>query len=127
LSSVGLRAPIVQFKTDENLPESVAALLRSAGHDVATALGEGLGGVGDSQVTAVCRREQRALLTLDRGLGDIRAYPPADYSGIVVLRTRNQEIDTLLTLVRRLIALLATRPLVGSLWIVDDRRVRIRR
>jgi len=71
--------------------------------------------------------EGRALLTLDRGLGDIRAYPPAEYLGIVVLRARNQEIDTLLSLVRRLIALLGTHPLVGTLWIVDERRVRIRR
>jgi len=117
----------VKFKTDENLPVSAAALLRSAGHDVATALDEGLGGIADPQVAAVCRKEGRALLTLDRGLGDIRTYPPADHAGIVVLRTRNQEIDILLALVRRLIALLATHPLVGTLWIVDERRVRIRR
>ena len=98
----------MQFKTDENLLLSAAVLLRSAGHDVATALDEGLGGVADPQVVAICRNERRVLLTLDRGLGDIRAYPPADYGGIVVLRTRNQEIDTLLALVRRLIALLPT-------------------
>ncbi len=117
----------VRFKTDENLPATAAALLRSAGHDVTTALDEGLGGVADPRVAAVCRMEGRALLTLDRGLGDIRAYPPAEYPGIVVLRARNQEIDTLLSLVRRLIALLGTHPLGGTLWIVDERRVRIRR
>ena len=32
----------VQFKTDENLPATAAALLRSAGHDVTTALARGL-------------------------------------------------------------------------------------
>jgi hypothetical protein len=74
----------------------------------------------------VCRREGRALLTLDRGLGNIREYPPVEYPGIVVLRVRNQEIDTILALIRRLIELLETRPLAGTLWIVDEYRVRIR-
>ena len=116
-----------KFKMDENLPETAAVLLRAAGHDVTTALEEGLGGVADPRVVAVCRTEGRALLTLDRGLGDIRAYPPAEYHGIVVLRARDQEIDTILALIRRFIALLGTRSLVGTLWIVDERRVRVRR
>lgn len=117
----------VKLKTDENLPDSAAALLRAAGHDVTTALVEGLGGAADPQVAAVCRGEARALVTLDRGLGDIRAYPPVDYHGIVVLRTHDQEIDTILALVRRLVPLLETQSLAGALWIVDERRVRIRR
>jgi predicted nuclease of predicted toxin-antitoxin system len=117
----------VKLKTDENLPETAAALLRAAGHDATTTVNEGLGGAADPRVAAVCRTEGRALLTLDRGLGDIRAYPPAEYHGIVVLRPPNQQIDTLLALVRGVIALLEIHPLEGSLWIVDDRRVRIRR
>lgn len=116
-----------KIKIDENLPETAAGLLRAAGHDVATTFEEGLGGAGDPRVAAVCQAEGRAILTLDRGLGDIRAYPPAEYHGIVVLRARNQEIDTVLGLVRRLISLLETHSLAGALWIVDERRVRIRR
>jgi predicted nuclease of predicted toxin-antitoxin system len=116
-----------KLKTDENLPEAVAALLREAGHDVTTVLEEGLGGVADPQVAEICRTEGRALLTLDRGLGDIRAYPPAEYPGIVVLRTSGQQIDAILAPIRHLIALLATHSPVGALWILDEHRVRIRR
>lgn len=116
-----------RFKTDENLPETAAAILRAAGHDVTTALGEGLGGGVDPTVAAACRAEGRALLTLDRGLGDIRAYPPADHHGIIVLRARDQAIDTVLALIRRLVVVLETNPLSGTLWIVDEHRVRIRR
>lgn len=36
-------------------------------------------------------RETRALITLDQDSGDIRAYPPGDYSGLVVLRLRRQD------------------------------------
>jgi len=105
-----------RFKTDENLPETAATLLRAAGHDVTTALEEGLGGVADPRVAAACRTERRALLTLDRGLGDIRAYPPAEYDGIVVLRLRVQDIDTILASVRHLLGLLdaSTRATASS-------------
>jgi predicted nuclease of predicted toxin-antitoxin system len=116
-----------KLKTDENLPKTAADLLRAAGHDVSTVLEQGLRGVTDSRVAAVCRSEGRALLTPDRGLGDIRAYPPADYPGIVVLRAGGQEIDRIIGLIRRLIALLETQSLGGTLWILDERRARIRR
>ena len=88
---------------------------------------QGLCGEADSRVAVACRCEGRALLTLDRGLGDIRAYPPAEHSGLVVLRAGDQEIDKILGLIRRLIALLETQSLTGTLWIMDERRVRIRR
>ena len=65
-------------------------------------------------------------MTLDRGFGDIRAYPPAEYPGVVVLRARDQNIDAILALTQRLITLLETRSLPGALWIVDERRLRIR-
>ena len=91
-----------------------------------TVLDEKLGGAADPRVAEVCRTELRALVTLDRGLGDIRAYPPTDYHGIVVLRPRDQSVDAILALIQRFRALLETNSLVGALWIVDERRVRIR-
>ena len=90
-------------------------------------LEEKLGGAADPEVSEVCRSETRALVTLDRGLGNIRAYPPTDYHGIVVLRPRDQSVDAILALVQTLLALLETNSLAGVLWIVDERRLRIRR
>ena len=34
---------------------------------------------------AVCRADGRALITLDTDFGNVRAYPPADHPGIIVL------------------------------------------
>jgi len=116
----------VKFKTDENLPNAAVAILRAAGHNVTTVLEEELGGAADPRVAQICRTEQRALITLDRGLGDIRAYPPADYHGIVVLRPRDQGIDAIVALIQRIGPLLESHSLVGTLWIVDERRVRVR-
>jgi predicted nuclease of predicted toxin-antitoxin system len=35
-------------------------------------------------------RESRMLITLDRGFGDIRRYPPGTHAGIAVMRCADQ-------------------------------------
>jgi len=67
----------VKFKLDENLPVSAAVVLAAAGHDADTVLGEQLTGRADQDVVAASTAAQRVLISLDVGLGDIRAYPPA--------------------------------------------------
>jgi predicted nuclease of predicted toxin-antitoxin system len=66
----------MRFKVDENLPQEVAAVLRSAGHDALTLLDQGAAGSPDAVLATLLQRERRALLTLDLGFGDIRLYPP---------------------------------------------------
>ena len=80
----------MKFKPGENLPASATAILTSAGHDVDTVTHEGLTGAPDQDVVATATAAGRILISLDRGLGDIRAYPPASHAGIVVLRLTDQ-------------------------------------
>jgi len=82
---------MVLLKVDENRPAEASALLQQAGHDALSVHDQQLVGSADSGIAAVCRREGRALLTLDLDFADIRAYPPEDYSGIVVMRLARQE------------------------------------
>ena len=72
----------MKFKLDENLPVSSAAILASAGHDVDTVPAEGITGAPDQDVVAAATQAGRILVTLDVGLGDIRAYPPGSHAGI---------------------------------------------
>ena len=51
---------------------------------------EGLGGAPDRDVVAAATAAERILVSLNRGLGDIRAYPPGSHAGIVVLRLTDQ-------------------------------------
>lgn len=80
----------MKFKLDENLPVSSARALTGRGHDVDTVTTEGLTGAGDPDVVAAAAAEARVLITLDRGMGDIRSYPPGSHAGIVVLRLTDQ-------------------------------------
>ncbi len=111
---------------DENITLDAATLLREAGHDVRTALQEGLGGRADLKVLEVCRSEIRVLITLDSDFSDIRRYPPADHAGIWVLRPATQSVENTLNAVRSALALLESEPTERRLWLVEPGRIRIR-
>ncbi len=114
------------FKIDENLPVEAAELLRDAGHTAATIHDQKMVGYPDPDVASVCQQERRALVTLDLDFSDIRVYPPDQYHGIIILRTRINAKPFALALVQSIIPLLGQEPIDGRLWIVDERRVRIR-
>lgn len=116
----------MKFKTDENLPEEAAELLRSAGYDASTILEQSMGGELDPEVASVCRREQRILVTLDLGFADIRTYPPEEYHGLIVLRLRQQDKAHVVGVIEQLLPMLETEQLANRLWIVEEDRIRIR-
>lgn len=116
----------MKFKTDENLPIEAAATLREYGFDAQTVWDESLSGATDEVVSAYARAESRVLLTLDMDFANIRAYPPDQHAGIIVLRLKSQDRTTVVTYVRRLAAVLNQRSPVGELWIVERDRIRFR-
>ena len=116
----------MKFKVDENLPIEVAELLQQAGYEAATVHDQNLIGENDLNLASVCQAEQRALITLDTDFADIRVYPPNQYSGIIVMRLKQQDKGSVLKIVTRLVKALPTEELVGYLWIVDEQRIRVR-
>lgn len=117
---------MLKFKVDENLPIEVAALLVAAGHNALTVPMQRMGGQPDHHVAGVCQHEARAIVTLDLDFADIRAYPPGDYAGIVVLRLARLDMHRILSAIKRLLPVLQQEPLAGQLWIVDEVSVRMR-
>lgn len=117
----------MNFKIDENLPAEVANLLISAGHDAETVFDEGLVGADDQNIIEVCTSENRALVTLDLDFSNVRAYPPSDHSGLIVLRLRRQDKQHVLKVVSQILDMLEREQLVGRLWIVEEDRIRVRK
>ena len=76
----------MRFKTDENLPAEAATILQGAGFDAESVWDEHLSGADDETIAARARDEDRILLTLDLDFANIRAYPPGQHTGIIVLR-----------------------------------------
>ena len=116
----------MKVKIDENLPLEVADLFRTAGHDATTVGDERLGGRPDATLASLVRREERAFVTLDLDFADIRAYPPEQYAGLVVLRLNHQDKPHVLQVMARLMPVFTLEGLEGHLWIVEEGRVRIR-
>jgi predicted nuclease of predicted toxin-antitoxin system len=116
----------MKFKIDENLPVDAAILLSEAGHDAHTVLQEGLGGVGDQELAALCKREGRTLVTLDQGFADIRLYPPNQFPGLIVFKLHSQNKFSVVSQLQRLAGLLEKESPNGQLWIVELSRVRVR-
>ncbi len=116
----------MRFKTDENLPVEVARLMLSHGHDALTVQDQELGGTTDPTLAAVCNAENRIFVTLDTDFSDIRQYPPGSHPGIIVFRISRQDKVSILSVTRRLLQSLSEQSPMGVLWIVDERRIRVR-
>jgi predicted nuclease of predicted toxin-antitoxin system len=116
----------MKFKVDEHLPIEIAVLLHDAGHDATTVWSEQLAGTDDSTLASVCQQEERILVTMDVGFADIRTYPPQNYSGLIVLRLKQQDKLYVLNVFTRILQLFATTPLEQRLWIVEEELVRVR-
>jgi predicted nuclease of predicted toxin-antitoxin system len=116
----------MRAKLDENLPVEAAELLRTAGWECDTVYDEGLAGADDPKVAAACQAGARVLFTLDLDFADIRAYPPSEYVGIVVLRPTEPSRRQTLELVTRVLPVLSVEWIEHRLWIVEPARVRVR-
>jgi predicted nuclease of predicted toxin-antitoxin system len=116
----------VRFKIDENLPRDIAGDLRKLGHEAETVVEEGLTGKSDQVILHLVEAETRVLLTMDKGIADVRAYPPQNYAGIVLFRPRTAGRTATLTLVRSFLPTLVKTDPSGRLFVVSEAGIRIR-
>ena len=118
----------MRLKLDENLGGAIAKVLAAAGHDVATVRGQDLCGEQDHAIAAVCRAENRVLVTCDLDFGDPISFPQGRGPGIIIVRLRKGSMGGDLEMaVKVLIVALADQSPDGGLWVVDGQRLRIRR
>jgi predicted nuclease of predicted toxin-antitoxin system len=117
----------VRIELDENLPDSVIDGLAGVGHDVDTVRDEGLRGAKDPAVLAGATAHDRLLVTLDRGLGDIRAYPPGTHSGVLVIRLDLQSPRAIRHAAERIASEVEFDDLRGCIAVWRDGELRVRR
>ncbi|MBI5055673.1 MAG: DUF5615 family PIN-like protein [Nitrospirae bacterium] len=116
----------MQFKIDENLPIEIAQQLITAGYDAKTVIEQQLQGAKDPILTDKCKNENRVLITLDTDFSDIRAYPPHELAGIIILRLGSQARQHVINAIQRIIPVIGSEPLNQRLWIVEETIIRIR-
>ncbi|XYH99842.1 DUF5615 family PIN-like protein [Sorangium sp. So ce1128] len=117
----------MRLKLDENLSRHLKTELTALGHDVDTVADEGLLSAADPVVGLAAKDAGRVLMTLDVEFADLRKYRPGTHPGIVLFRPARRSIRTTNEMVMAFAALLDQLDVNGSVVVVDDTRVRIRR
>jgi hypothetical protein len=88
----------------------------------------GLGASPDLEIAQYAREHSLCLLTGDWGFADIRAYPPPQYPGIVIIGLPDgADSARIIELVQLLLRQSDLLPLIpGRLAIVEKGRIRLR-
>ncbi len=116
----------MKFKLDENLPVELASDLAEAGHEARTVVQEGMAGIADSYLLETARREDRILMTLDKGIANIHTYRPGAFAGIVLFRPDSMGRGAVLRFVRDHLSKVLELELKGRLVVVTGRGIRWR-
>lgn len=115
----------MRLKLDENLGSSIQDIFRKAGFDSPTVRDEGLAGAPDPEVFLTARREDRILVTLDHGFGNVLAYRHDDTPGVAVLNLpANPSLPLIRILAATFIEALKKHDIRGRVWIVEPGRIR---
>lgn len=118
----------MRFLIDADLPRSCSEVIRRLGHEAVDVRDVGLRTAADEEIAAYARREGLCLITADYDFSDVRAYPPQQYEGLVVLTLHASATSTYIN--RLLESFLREEDvlveLAGKLAIVEPGRVRLR-
>jgi predicted nuclease of predicted toxin-antitoxin system len=117
----------VKIKIDENLSRHLKEPLAQLGHDVSTALEEGLLGKVDIEIGAAAKSEDRMIFTLDLDFADLRKFAPGSHPGVILFRPRSMGPFTVNQFVLKFSQETELTTLARCLTIVEPHRIRVRR
>jgi predicted nuclease of predicted toxin-antitoxin system len=116
------------FLIDEDLPRSLAPLLKQAGHVVEDVRDVGLRGRPDAEVFEAARARGMALLTGDVGFSNLLHFPLGTHSGIIVARLPNELPARRVNQgILEALGALGEEEIRGNLVIIEPGRIRLRR
>ena len=119
---------MTRFLVDEDLPRSLAHLLRTEGLDAEDVRDVGLRGKTDSEVLQYAVSQDRALVTADLDFANLLTVPLGSHRGIVVARLPNElPVTHVNGAIVEAIRALSEGDLSGALVIVEPGRIRLRK
>jgi predicted nuclease of predicted toxin-antitoxin system len=84
-------------------------------------------GAADGTIFQWAQANSAVVITFDEDFADARMYPAGSHAGVIRLRVWPTTIENTEEALARLLETITDEELPGSLIIVDQRRIRIRR
>ena len=114
---------MASFLVDECVSVQTFRLIRALGFTVKTVPDISHHGATDSELFKAAHGQSLVIVTLDRGFGDVRIYPPGSHNGIIVLKAYDlvslQKCHNVLEMLLKV-----ESEFKGTLFVVDGNRYR---
>jgi len=81
---------MLRFLVDEDMPRSLAEVLRAKGFEVLDVRDCGLRGGSDDEIFEFAQKERAIILTGDTGFGNLLRFPLGSHCGIVIANFPNE-------------------------------------
>ena len=111
----------MKFLADENIRREVISFLDSSGYDVVSTLK----GSRDSEIAKKARKEKRIIVTHDNDFANRLLYPPAEFSGIVLIKIHPPTKELIIKALKNLFNTLSPSELGRKLVILEPEGFRI--
>lgn len=120
---------ILRILFDQNIPPSVCGFVRKRkpSWEVRHVNDVGLQGATDDTIFHWAQSDGSIVITFDEDFADARMYPAGSHAGVVRLRVWPTTVENTETALMRLFDSVAEEDLLGSLVIVDQAKIRVRR
>ena len=114
---------------DQNVPRQVCAFLRRQrpAWVVQHVADVGLWGASDEAILGWAQLDSSVVITFDEDFADARMFPVGSHAGVIRLRVWPTTIEKTEEGLARVLREIQDSILPGSLVIVDERRIRVRR
>jgi len=118
----------VKLLLDQNRSHRLAKLLTSIGHDAVHGAELGLSSAEDAEILTVAAKSDRVLVSADTDFAALLALREATKPSVILFRTRSQRsAEDQFNLLRELLPMFDQDLAIGSVLVVADDRVRVRR
>ena len=114
---------------DQNVPPSVCGFVQQHKPDwtVRHVNDVDLHGAADASIFEWAQTDGSIVVTFDEDFADARMYPAGSHAGVIRLRVWPTTIENTESALARLLDSVSDEDLTGSLVIVDDSKIRVRR
>jgi len=117
----------MRFLLDAGVPRTIQNFLETLGFDALRLSQTKLWNATDEKVFSWAQKENRIIVTRDKGFGDIRSYPPGKHAGIIIIKDPNLSAAKIAEIFRSAWAEMKRADFERNLIIIDRKKVRLRK